>query len=151
MDSNFIPYIAHHGPTKANDVTDEHTSDTTLRLLCWNIDGLGKMFTVERALAVCDLIESRKPDVVYLQEIVTATWAAIKEWLEPSYLLYRDEALKFSYTTCTEELRCCTAQKPNTEWNWEEKTVFTQMDELQTRSKFCIFGGDTNLMEKEVK
>lgn len=71
-------------------------SSTTLCLLSWNIDGLDRKHTVERAQAVCQLIESHKPDVVYLQEIVSQTWDAITERLKSSYLFYRDE-VSFHY------------------------------------------------------
>lgn len=163
----------------------------TLHLLSWNIDGLDKKYTVDRALAVCDVIESEKPEVVYLQEIVTSTWIAITERLGDSYTFYRDEVsihyfhilmvrngssvvvqgdlqiLKFPksaqgrhllflpvefhgvpiqlMTSHLESLNHCTAERQN-----QLQTVFDLMQELCSASKSCIFGGDLNLIDKEV-
>jgi endonuclease/exonuclease/phosphatase family metal-dependent hydrolase len=63
-----------------------------LRMLTWNIEGLNKDLVVERAMAVCDEIESRVADVVYLQEIIPKTWDAITKRLQSKYYFYRDEA-----------------------------------------------------------
>ena len=163
----------------------------TLHLLSWNIDGLDKKYTVERALAVCDLIESEKPEVVYLQEIVPSTWDAITERLGGSYSFYRDEVsfhyyhilmvrkgsdvviqgdiqiLKFPkssqgrhllflpvefhgmsvqlMTSHLESMNHYTTERKN-----QLRTVLDLMQELQSMSKSCIFGGDLNLMDKEV-
>lgn len=69
----------------------------TLRLLSWNIDGLDKKYTVERAQSVCSLIEFKRPDVVYLQEIVPQTWETITKQLKSSYSFYSHESLSHYY------------------------------------------------------
>ena len=43
-------------------------------------------------MAVCDEIESRVADIVYLQEIIPKTWDAITNRLQSKYYFYRDEA-----------------------------------------------------------
>ena len=63
----------------------------TLHLLSWNIDGLCEDYTRERAGVVCDVIEERKPEVVFLQEIVGVTWKMLQQRLGEIYHLYRDE------------------------------------------------------------
>ncbi len=70
--------------------TFTHSTDT-LCVLSWNIDGLDRKYTIERALAVCGVIDIRKPEVVYLQEIVPSTWQALTDRLGSTYLFYRDE------------------------------------------------------------
>lgn len=72
-------------------VEDTDSSSKTLSLLSWNIDGLDVKYPIERALSVCNLIESRKPDVVFLQEIVPLTWEAITRRLKSSYSFYCEE------------------------------------------------------------
>ena len=68
-----------------------------LHLLSWNIDGLDAKFTRERASAVCDLIQERKPEVIYLQEIVESTWQLFQGRLSSAYFLYRDEEIATSW------------------------------------------------------
>ena len=53
---------------------------------------MNEELVVERALAVCDEIESRVADIVYLQEIIPRTWDAITNRLQSKYYFYRDEA-----------------------------------------------------------
>ena len=62
-----------------------------LRLLTWNIEGLNPDLVIERAMSVCDEIEERVADVVYLQEIIPSTWDAITHRLQDKYYFYRDE------------------------------------------------------------
>lgn len=59
-----------------------------LKVLSWNIDGLDERDTIERTLAVCELIHSRTPHVVYLQEVVPTTWARIVSTLSTTYNCY---------------------------------------------------------------
>ena len=59
-----------------------------LTVLSWNIDGLDERDTIERTLAVCELIHSRTPHVVYLQEVVPTTWARIVSTLSTTYNCY---------------------------------------------------------------
>ena len=69
----------------------------TLHLLSWNIDGLNSNFACERAGVVCDVIEERRPEVVYLQEIVGSTWRLLQDRLGGTYFLYRDEEIATSW------------------------------------------------------
>ena len=73
------------------------TDTNTLHILSWNIDGLCGQFTNERAAVVCDVIDERKPEVVYLQEIVGPTWNLLTKRLENAYFLYRDEEIATSW------------------------------------------------------
>ena len=88
-------------PTKSPDtndpgeqipIDDPSNSRKVLRILTWNIEGLNEELVVERAMAVCDEIESRVADIVYLQEIIPKTWDAITNRLQSKYYFYRDEA-----------------------------------------------------------
>lgn len=73
-------------------ITTDIPSKRILRILTWNIEGLNDELVVERAMAVCDEIESRVADIVYLQEIIPKTWDAITNRLQSKYYFYRDEA-----------------------------------------------------------
>jgi tyrosyl-DNA phosphodiesterase 2 len=68
-------------------------TSNTLHLLSWNIDGLDSKFTCERASVVCDVIAERKPELVYLQEIVKSTWKLLLDRLGEAYFLYRDDEI----------------------------------------------------------
>ena len=60
-----------------------------LKLLSWNIDGLDDRDIRERTEAVCDFILSRRPHVVFLQEVVNLTWRPlIVSRLEHEYNCY---------------------------------------------------------------
>ena len=68
--------------------------DTTiLHILSWNIDGLSSKFTCERADVVCDIIDERKPEIVYLQEIVKSTWELLQWRFSTTYFIYRDNEI----------------------------------------------------------
>ena len=69
----------------------------TLHLLSWNIDGLCEDHTTDRADIVCDIIEERKPEIVFLQEIVGSTWKLLQQRLGETYFLYRDEEIATSW------------------------------------------------------
>lgn len=87
---------------------------TTLHLLSWNIDGLCEQYTTERARVVCDVINERKPEVVYLQEIVGSTWNIIKKRLGDNYFFYRDDEIATSWHYfCVLLLRKNSAVTPN--------------------------------------
>ena len=60
--------------------------------MTWNIQGLDDDLVIERAMAVCDEIEERVADIVYLQEIIPKTWDAMTARLQDKYYFYRDEA-----------------------------------------------------------
>ena len=176
---------------------EQRENDNILRLLSWNIEGLGTQLTVERAMAVCDEIESRQPDVVYLQEIVPQTWDTITTRLKSKYLFYRDEAThglypvryyhilmirvgsavvvqgelevtKFPNSTqdrlllqlavrfYNHDIQLFTSHLESLVQNAAERkkqlrTVFDLMSEASKNfSQTCIFGGDLNLMDKEL-
>ena len=54
-------------------------------LLSWNIDGLDKRHTVERAHAVCCFINAKLPHAVFLQEVINSTWGEIVKQLSEKY------------------------------------------------------------------
>lgn len=169
---------------------------STLHILSWNVDGLDKKYTVQRASAVCDIIRERKPEVVYLQEVVNSTWKKFQEELGSAYFCYRDDEIASSWhyycallirrhsaavpeleaaeilrfpqsqqnryllqmpirfggvpilllTSHLESLNRYASERKN-----QLKTCFGLMEEaMQSDSRFCILGGDLNLMEKEV-
>ena len=66
-------------------------------LLCWNIFGLDNHFLHERTRAICELVKEKKPDVVYFQEVIPATWDVIKHELGAEYSMYRLEPVKCHY------------------------------------------------------
>lgn len=71
----------------------------TFTLLSWNIDGLDKRDTVERAQAVCTFILSNKPHAVFLQEVVASTEIEILKKLGSLYDYYSapNAAVKYGY------------------------------------------------------
>ena len=87
---------------------------TRLHILSWNTDGLNTKHTCERAGVVCDIIRERRPEVVFLQEIVVQTWKLLEERLGESYFLYRDDeiATKWHYF-CVLLIRKRSAVKPD--------------------------------------
>ncbi len=58
-------------------------------LLCWNIDGLDKQNTIVRAQAVCNIIAARKPNAVFLQEVVPSTQLEIVMRLGSDYEFFQ--------------------------------------------------------------
>ena len=72
---------------------------STFTLLSWNIDGLDKRDTVERAQAVCNFILSSKPHAVFLQEVVASTEIEILKKLGSLYDYYAapNAAVKYGY------------------------------------------------------
>ena len=44
-----------------------------LTVLSWNVDGLDERNILERTRKVCHTINNRKPDVVFLQEVIPQT------------------------------------------------------------------------------
>lgn len=170
--------------------TRVHSQDT-LCLLSWNIDGLDRKYITERTLAVCNAIEVREPEVVYLQEVVPSTWQTLTDQLGSTYSFYHDE-VSFHYyhvlmvrkdstvkpsgnlevlrfpnsqqgrhllqlpvtfngidilllTSHLESMNHYTTERKN-----QLKAAFSIMREMQAQQKFAIFGGDLNLLEKEV-
>ena len=88
----------------------------SLNLLCWNIDGLDERDTAQRTEAVCDIIISNSPHIVYLQEVVPSTWRLILTTLGDQYDCYCREdsagyypvilVLKTPDITTTGALKC---------------------------------------------
>lgn len=144
-------------------------------------------------MAVCDEIESRVADIVFLQEIIPKTWDAITNRLQSKYFFYRDEAphryfhilmiridseviaegdiqvMRFPNTTQARlllhipvrfhdcEIHLLTSHLESLNTNVTERknqvsTVFNLMSSLtESQAKTCIFGGDTNVMGREVE
>lgn len=48
-------------------------SNFNFTVLSWNVDGLDEKDISERTSHVCDIINSREPDVVFLQEVIQGT------------------------------------------------------------------------------
>ena len=46
-----------------------------LTVLSWNVDGLDERNILERTRKICHTINLRKPDVVFLQEVIPQTLA----------------------------------------------------------------------------
>ena len=67
-----------------------------LKVLSWNIDGLDVEYTQKRTESVCELIETRSPHIVFLQEVVSSTLSIICSRLGSNYNVYYD-TIKFSY------------------------------------------------------
>ena len=51
----------------------------SLKLLCWNLDGLDSANLEERTTAVVENILLKKPDVVLLQEVVSLSLKIFQE------------------------------------------------------------------------
>ena len=52
-------------------------SGDTLKLLSWNIDGLDERDLKERTQYVCQVILLKRPHIVFLQEVVDASWGPV--------------------------------------------------------------------------
>ena len=52
-------------------------SGDTLKLLSWNIDGLDERDLRERSEYVCQVVLLKRPHVVFLQEVVDASWGPV--------------------------------------------------------------------------
>lgn len=68
-----------------------------LKLLSWNIDGLDGRDTKKRTEAVCDVINTRKPHVVFLQEVIPSTLSLITSRLGSDYSIHYSHTLIFQY------------------------------------------------------
>ena len=53
----------------------DEQSNPNLTVLSWNVDGLDERNILERTRNVCHIINNRKPDAVFLQEVITQTLA----------------------------------------------------------------------------
>ena len=47
------------------------------KLLSWNIDGLDQRDLSERTAYICGVVLLKRPHVVYLQEVVDASWGPL--------------------------------------------------------------------------
>lgn len=68
-----------------------------LKVLSWNIDGLDERDTIKRTNAVCQLIRSHGPHVVFLQEVVRPTLSVIKSKLGSDYSIHISDKIVFPY------------------------------------------------------
>ena len=68
-----------------------------LKLLSWNIDGLDGKDLTTRTEAVVDLIKSRSPHVVFLQEVVSQTLSLIHTKLGPTYSIHISPKITVHY------------------------------------------------------
>ena len=166
-------------------------SSQNLKVLSWNIDGLDGRDIQTRTEAVCDFIAAKKPDIVYLQEVVPKTMGIIGSKLDSSYegytahsppahyypaILVRKstirvqgslECLDFPRSSMGRhllqlpvkfsdlELQLMTSHLESMkDYGRERKdqlrSAFEIMKELQA-SKICIFGGDLNVRDNEVR
>lgn len=71
--------------------------EKTLRLLSWNIDGLDGRDIKARTLRVCELICSKRPHVVYLQEVVSQTLSLLRRELGSHYSVHVSSKPSFQY------------------------------------------------------
>ncbi|CAG2247809.1 TDP2 [Mytilus edulis] len=54
-------------------ISDEESSPEEIKLLSWNIEGLSSVNIKERTSAVISFINSERPDVIFLQEVIVDT------------------------------------------------------------------------------
>lgn len=66
-------------------------------ILCWNIFGLDNTYVAERTHAICEFVRSKKPDVVFFQEVVRSTWDIMASELGNEYFMYRNSTVKCHY------------------------------------------------------
>ncbi|XP_064596734.1 tyrosyl-DNA phosphodiesterase 2-like [Liolophura sinensis] len=57
----------------------QRASRYTMKLICWNINGLQSKNLRLRTLAVCDVINTEHPEVVFLQEVIRQTFLMLKK------------------------------------------------------------------------
>lgn len=81
------------------DDPEEGPGLANLRLLTWNMDGLDGRDLKARTRAVCRLIRTRRPHVVFLQEVVPQTLDLMKSDLGADYSIHIPSILTFAYFT----------------------------------------------------
>lgn len=65
----------------------EEVPVTELKVISWNIDGLDSKNFNTRVKAVCTILFSEKPDIVFLQEVIAEGFSIIDRCLSEEYLL----------------------------------------------------------------
>ena len=73
------------------------SSPGSFSLLCWNIDDLDYKDTIERAQAVCEFIQSKRPHFVFLQEVIPATEREIIAKLGSNYYYFCAPKPQYGY------------------------------------------------------
>eukprot|EP00057_Strongylocentrotus_purpuratus_P018180 XP_011672654.1 PREDICTED: tyrosyl-DNA phosphodiesterase 2-like [Strongylocentrotus purpuratus] len=82
--SNYNKVTSTSLPAKSTSLS---ATSKRLRLVTWNIYGLGNKDTLARTSAACDTLESLFPDVIFLQEVIPKTLHFIQERLGSLYQL----------------------------------------------------------------
>ena len=68
-----------------------------LRLLSWNIDGLDGKDVRQRTESVIQLIQSRRPHIIFLQEVIPPTLSQIRNKLGSNYSIHISPKISFQY------------------------------------------------------
>ena len=63
-----------------------------ISFISWNIDGLSEKNVKQRTMAVVETIQTRKVDIVFLQEVISQTYDILKSNLSSDYLFTENKA-----------------------------------------------------------
>lgn len=171
-----------------NSAATAEKTNQNLTVLSWNVDGLDERNILERTRKVCSVINCRKPDVVFLQEVVPQTLPIFQSKCPgyfckygPTHAYFNIMLLKMSSIKTTSDLQCTHFQSSKMGRHllcqpvlFKNKIVLTLMTSHLESTAQCkaermrqlgqvltcmaeqaanatvIFGGDTNLRDKEV-
>ncbi|KAJ7382512.1 Tyrosyl-DNA phosphodiesterase 2 [Desmophyllum pertusum] len=97
-----------------NSQLEAEKSNPNLTVLSWNIDGLDERNLLERTRKVCHVINSEKPDAVFLQEVIPETLSIFQskcpgyvcKYHEPTCAYFNLMLLKNSSIKTTHDLQC---------------------------------------------
>ena len=67
-------------------------TDTHYKFITWNIDGLDEKNIKERTLAVIACVQSKRIDIVFLQEVVDKTYDLLNTHLSTDYYLTENKS-----------------------------------------------------------
>lgn len=70
----------------------------TIRLITWNVDGLDEKNLKKRTKAVAKILEMEKADIVFLQELIPATYSYLEEHLPQFHFIVGNSEQYFTAT-----------------------------------------------------
>ncbi|XP_068706872.1 tyrosyl-DNA phosphodiesterase 2-like [Montipora foliosa] len=109
------PIVVIDGEILCDEGPSMETEDMNpnLTVLSWNVDGLDGRNILERTRKVCHTINSRKPDIVFLQEVIKDTLSIYQSKCPgytckygPTHAYFNIILLKNSSVQLTNELQC---------------------------------------------
>ncbi|PIO38992.1 hypothetical protein AB205_0007530 [Aquarana catesbeiana] len=139
------PVIRHTAKNTAVSQKDE----SHFIFVTWNIDGLDLSNLPERARAVCSYLALYSPDVVFLQEVIPPLYDYLKK-RAVSYTIITGNDNEYFTAIMLKKSRATLSTKDHANERMKQLGIVLQKMLEVPPSTTVIFGGDTNLRDKEV-